>query len=267
MTVIRQRVPLNVSKGTVAPMNAHKLVITARFASVCPACDLVISAGEEVLWSRGEKAVHRQCPPRARALRLVEPAPSPVEEVEEVDGWAAVAAAAARTAPVPVPVEDVAAAAPAAVVRAPESVTTTRSRVRGADFAFVRKPRQTVRSASSEELAWDVRRLRPRRGRLARFGLDLAPPRRDGRMIYERTADSATYIFATRDAAWAFMRACDAAGVSAGFPSLSSPRAHVPSARSVEVAIHSMSQRDLIDRLANGAEVIEYHFAGDHVAL
>lgn len=125
-------------------MTAHKLVITARFASICPACDMTISAGDTVTWSRGEKAVHQTCPQRASALRLVPP------PVAETNPWAAVAAAAAsELAPSAPTVSEVVAAAPKS------APVASSARVPGADFAAARKPRQTVRRASTEDLAWD----------------------------------------------------------------------------------------------------------------
>ena len=73
-----------------------------------------------------------------------------------------------------------------------------------------------------------------------------------------RTTDVATYAFAgsretARSAAWAFMRACDAAGISAGFPSLSAPY-------TVQVGIRTNADRDTADTLSNGAEVVDYAF-------
>ncbi len=74
----------------------------------------------------------------------------------------------------------------------------------------------------------------------------------------EETMDTATYQLPTRDAAWAFMRACDAAGISAGFPSLTGEGA----ARTVQVGIGSCQQREAADALAAGAPVVDYTFGG-----
>lgn len=41
---------------------ASLMTITARFASTCPACAGPIAPGAQVLWARGEKARHVQCP-------------------------------------------------------------------------------------------------------------------------------------------------------------------------------------------------------------
>jgi hypothetical protein len=37
------------------------MVITAKFASVCPACNARIEVGSKVEWSKGEKARHVSC--------------------------------------------------------------------------------------------------------------------------------------------------------------------------------------------------------------
>lgn len=37
------------------------MVITAKFASVCPVCSARISVGAKVEWSKGEKARHTAC--------------------------------------------------------------------------------------------------------------------------------------------------------------------------------------------------------------
>jgi hypothetical protein len=37
------------------------MIITAKFASVCPCCSVRITVGSKVEWSRGAKAVHVAC--------------------------------------------------------------------------------------------------------------------------------------------------------------------------------------------------------------
>lgn len=37
------------------------MIITAKFASVCPCCSLRINVGSKVEWSKGEKARHVTC--------------------------------------------------------------------------------------------------------------------------------------------------------------------------------------------------------------
>jgi hypothetical protein len=37
------------------------MIITAKFASVCPCCSTRITVGEKVEWSKGEKARHVRC--------------------------------------------------------------------------------------------------------------------------------------------------------------------------------------------------------------
>lgn len=37
------------------------MIITAKFASVCPCCSLRIAVGERVEWERGSKARHAAC--------------------------------------------------------------------------------------------------------------------------------------------------------------------------------------------------------------
>jgi hypothetical protein len=74
------------------------------------------------------------------------------------------------------------------------------------------------------------------------------------------STDVATYSFAgdrgaSRSAAWAFMHACDAAGLSAGFPSLSAPY-------TVQVGIVTCGDRETADALAGGATVVAYAFKG-----
>lgn len=57
------------------------------------------------------------------------------------------------------------------------------------------------------------------------------------------TPDTATYSFKTSPAAWAFMRVCDSAGVSAGFPSLDGRN-------TVKVSIRTWQEREQVDALA-----------------
>lgn len=64
--------------------------------------------------------------------------------------------------------------------------------------------------------------------------------------------DQAAYHFVTREGAWAFMRACDAAGLCAGFPCVRG---------TVRVAIRHNGDRDVVDRIA-GRNPDEYNFKG-----
>lgn len=41
------------------------MVITAKFASVCPCCSVRIHVGTKVEWSKGSKAVHVACAGKA----------------------------------------------------------------------------------------------------------------------------------------------------------------------------------------------------------
>jgi len=68
-----------------------------------------------------------------------------------------------------------------------------------------------------------------------------------------RTTDVVTYKFATRDAAWTFMRACDAAKLAAGFPALMS--------FTVEVGVATWMDREAADALA-GSVPVAYAFKG-----
>jgi len=77
--------------------------------------------------------------------------------------------------------------------------------------------------------------------------------RRYGRSA-ARSHDVATYRLGSRDAAWAFMRACDAAGLQAGFPSLRAPY-------TVKVTVPTWMAREKADKLSGGAPVIDYEFA------
>ena len=71
-----------------------------------------------------------------------------------------------------------------------------------------------------------------------------------------RKTDQAMYKFSGRDAAWAFMRACDAAGLMAGFPE----------GTCVVVNIHTAAEREMVDGFAAGAPVVRYDFAGSVVS-
>lgn len=75
--------------------------------------------------------------------------------------------------------------------------------------------------------------------------------------------DKATYKLASRDAAWAFYRACSDAKVPAGYPSLRSPdKAREPEARTVVIGIRTWMDREAADKLADGAPCVSYSFAG-----
>ena len=65
--------------------------------------------------------------------------------------------------------------------------------------------------------------------------------------------DVATYAFATSAAAWTFMRACDAAGTMAGYPS-------VDGRNTVDVSIGTWMERNAVDAFA-GAMPVAYAFA------
>lgn len=71
--------------------------------------------------------------------------------------------------------------------------------------------------------------------------------------------DTATYAIGAHDTAWAFMRACDAAGLMAGFPSLDGRY-------TVKVSIRSWMDREAADKLAGGNKVVAYAFAGSVAA-
>ncbi len=70
------------------------------------------------------------------------------------------------------------------------------------------------------------------------------------------TTDQATYYFANSSAAWAFMRACETAGVAAGFPALRAP--------TVCVSVPTWKAREIADKLA-GSTPISYQFAGSPI--
>ena len=91
----------------------------------------------------------------------------------------------------------------------------------------------------------------------------------DGTWIH--ATDVATYHLPTREAAWEFMTACDAAGISAGVPSLRSPVGSTT--RTVQVGIATWMDREKADALAasfNGGQpavVTDYAFAGSVAGL
>jgi hypothetical protein len=66
-----------------------------------------------------------------------------------------------------------------------------------------------------------------------------------------RKNDVATYIFAGHSEAWAFMRRCDENKLSAGYPQ----------DWKVQVAIKTWMDREVADKLANGAPCVGYEFA------
>ena len=45
------------------------MIITARFASLCPCCNSRIEVGSEVEWSKGAKARHVSCPSGSTSVR------------------------------------------------------------------------------------------------------------------------------------------------------------------------------------------------------
>jgi len=49
------------------------VIITAKFASVCPACSGRITVGDKVEWSKGCKAVHVACAGSASSVAAREP--------------------------------------------------------------------------------------------------------------------------------------------------------------------------------------------------
>ncbi len=82
-------------------------------------------------------------------------------------------------------------------------------------------------------------------------------PRKDSdtmnRRLDMKKSDTATYSFAGRDAAWAFTKACDHAGLYAGYPELMK--------HTVAVLIATNEEREVADMLAHGAPMIDYRFA------
>lgn len=49
------------------------MIITAKFASVCPCCSVRIDVGSKVEWSKGAKAVHVACAGKAAPVVTREP--------------------------------------------------------------------------------------------------------------------------------------------------------------------------------------------------
>ena len=49
------------------------MIITAKFASVCPCCSARIDIGSKVEWSKGAKAVHVACAGKAAPVATHEP--------------------------------------------------------------------------------------------------------------------------------------------------------------------------------------------------
>jgi hypothetical protein len=72
--------------------------------------------------------------------------------------------------------------------------------------------------------------------------------------------DVATYQFETRDDAWGFYRACEAAKIDVGFPGLRSDGLNT-----VQVALPTWMTREIADTLAKGAPVVAYKFADREV--
>jgi hypothetical protein len=71
--------------------------------------------------------------------------------------------------------------------------------------------------------------------------------------------DIATYQFQSSDAAWSFMRACDAAKLQAGYPSLDEQP-------TVQVAIPTWMAREEADKLSCGAPVVGYMLKGESLS-
>jgi hypothetical protein len=71
----------------------------------------------------------------------------------------------------------------------------------------------------------------------------------------ESTADEITYRFASGNEAWKFARACEEGGHVAGFPGLREP--------TVRVLVRTWMEREALDALAIGAEVVGYQFANE----
>jgi hypothetical protein len=63
--------------------------------------------------------------------------------------------------------------------------------------------------------------------------------------------DVATYRFAGHSEAWAFMKRCDENKLGAGWPQDAT----------VKVALATWMDRELADKLAAGAPVVDYQFA------
>lgn len=65
------------------------MIITAKFASVCPGCSRRILVGEKVEWSRGSRACHAACAGQPVATVV---APSGRSRVRRAGPWAGAAA-------------------------------------------------------------------------------------------------------------------------------------------------------------------------------
>lgn len=61
------------------------MIITAKFASVCPCCSSRIDVGSKVEWARGEKARHVACS-KAPGARIVASAPARVTSTYRTGG-------------------------------------------------------------------------------------------------------------------------------------------------------------------------------------
>lgn len=49
------------------------MIITAKFASVCPCCSVRIDVGSKVEWSKGAKVVHVACAGKSAPVKTREP--------------------------------------------------------------------------------------------------------------------------------------------------------------------------------------------------
>ena len=54
-------VATDAARKTTTTERATTVIITAKFASVCPCCSNRITAGSKVEWSKGSKAMHLGC--------------------------------------------------------------------------------------------------------------------------------------------------------------------------------------------------------------
>lgn len=52
------------------------MIITAKFASMCPCCSVRISIGSKVEWTKGSKAVHAACAGKTATTAAATTAPS-----------------------------------------------------------------------------------------------------------------------------------------------------------------------------------------------
>ena len=75
--------------------------------------------------------------------------------------------------------------------------------------------------------------------------------------------DIAVYKFTTSERAWKFMRECEGMGHGAGYPALGG----IPGFRhfTVQVRVETFKDRIAVDKLAAGAPVVAYAFAGQSV--